>query len=142
VIVCLDSNVLASGVLGLENPLSTPGEVLRAWEARAFTLVISQHMLDEVERTLTDPYFQRRLTPEEINRGNLALRQRGRLIPITVTVSGVATHPEDDLVIATALSAKAQYLVTGDAQLQKLAAYQGLTLLSPRAFLGLLTARP
>jgi uncharacterized protein len=58
--------------------------------------------------------------------------------PITVSVSGVATHPEDDLVLAAAVSAKVDYLVTGDANLRKVDRFQGVNILSPREFLFLL----
>jgi len=61
------------------------------------------------------------------------------LVPITVEVRGVATHPEDDLVIATAVNAGADYLVTGDKELLAVGAYQSVTIRNPRAFLELLT---
>jgi predicted nucleic acid-binding protein len=70
------------------------------------------------------------------------LRRRGILVPITATVQGVATHPEDDLVLATVVSAGAHYLVTGDTKLQDLGAFEGVTILSPRAFLERLTHDP
>jgi predicted nucleic acid-binding protein len=47
----------------------------------------------------------------------------------------VATHPEDDLVLATAISAKAEYLVSGDTKLQRLGTYEGVKIVSPREFL-------
>jgi predicted nucleic acid-binding protein len=56
-----------------------------------------------------------------------------------MTVNGVATHPEDDLVLSTALSGKADYLVTGDKRfVARVATYQGVRLISPRDFLTLL----
>ena len=58
----------------------------------------------------------------------------------TVTISGVTTHPEDDLVLAVAASARVDYLVTGDKPLQRLGAYRGVRVVSPRAFLDLLEA--
>ncbi|HEV2107585.1 MAG TPA: hypothetical protein VGR16_04930, partial [Thermomicrobiales bacterium] len=51
------------------------------------------------------------------------------------TVRGVAAHPEDDLVLAVAVSAAAAYLVTGDKQLQRIGVYHGVTIVSPRDFL-------
>jgi predicted nucleic acid-binding protein len=57
-----------------------------------------------------------------------------------VTVAGVATHPEDDLVLATALSAGADYLVTGDRRFRtRVPHYQGVTLVSPAEFLAIIT---
>ena len=66
------------------------------------------------------------------------MRHEAEVTPITVRVAGVATHPEDDLVLATAVSAGADYLVTGDRQLQKLGRHGSVTILSPRGFLALL----
>ena len=60
-------------------------------------------MLAEVERTLARPYFARALSPERARRYLELLRREAAVIPITRTVSGVATHPEDDVVQATAL---------------------------------------
>ena len=65
------------------------------------------------------------------------IRFHAVLTPITATVQGVATHAKDDLVLATAVSASADYLLTGDAKLQRLGSYQGVTILSPRAFVQL-----
>jgi predicted nucleic acid-binding protein len=56
----LDSNVLASGFV---RPASTPGTLLRLWVVGAFALVVSEHMLDEVARTLEKPYFTAPLSP-------------------------------------------------------------------------------
>jgi len=52
----------------------------------------------------------------------------------------VVTHPEDDLTLATAVSAKADYLVTGDQpMLRKVGnTYQGVNLITPIAFLAML----
>ncbi len=59
-------------------------------------------------------------------------------MPITVTVQGVASHPEDDLILATAVSARADYLVTGDRQLLALGTFQGVQIVSPRDFVAIL----
>lgn len=53
-------------------------------------------------------------------------------------VEGVAKHVEDDLVIATALSGRAAFLVTSDIPFRGVGEYQGVTILTPREFLDLL----
>ena len=68
------------------------------------------------------------------------VRQQAIHTAITVVVSGVATHSEDDVVLATALSARVDFLVTGDGKLQKLATYHGVCIVSPRQFLDLLAS--
>ena len=134
----LDANVLASGITAIRNRESTPGALMRLWQARAFELVLSEPLLAEVVRSLRDPYFRRRLSPAKLSRAAALLRFRSTLIPLTVSVSGVATHPEDDVILATASSAGVDHLVTGDQKLQRLGTYQCLQILSPRDFLDLL----
>ncbi len=102
--------------------------------------MVSQHVLDELRRAFATRYFTRHLSAQQIAAALTALAAEATIVPLTVAVHGVATHPEDDLVLATALSAQADYLVTGDTQLQRLGAYQGVTILSPRAFLARLQA--
>jgi uncharacterized protein len=50
-------------------------------------------------------------------------------------VSGVASHPEDDLILATAASGAADYLVTGDRQLLALGTFYEVRIVSARQFL-------
>lgn len=137
-IVVLDTNVLASGFIGADKPDSTPGELVRRWRAQASTLVVSEHILTELADTLTNPYFTRRLSASEVADALESLRLDGIMHPITVDVAGVASHAEDDVVLATALSARAKYLVTGDKRLLERVAYRGTLLLSPRQFLAVL----
>ncbi len=138
----LDTNVLAPGVVGFSNSSSTPGQLLRLWQAGAFDLVVSDHILEELARTLSAPYFQRHVGPEELTRLKKLLGRRAIRTAITTRVRGIATHPEDDLVLAAAVSAKAEYLVTGDEKLQRVGGYRNVAILSPRAFLNVLRAGP
>ncbi len=72
---------------------------------------------------------------------NLArLRTEASLQPLTVRVSGSATHPQDDLILATALSGRANYLVTGDHGLLSVGAFQAVRIVTPREFLAYLAS--
>lgn len=119
-------------------PRGTLAEIVDRWRTGAFRLVVSQHILDEVGRAWTKPYWQTRFDLNQAERALALLRRRAEVIPITAQVTGVATHPEDDLVLATAVSASADYLATGDKQLQQIGRYEGVKILSPRAFLTIL----
>lgn len=127
-----DINVLASGFLSKE---STPGRLLLAWMEGAFELVTSESILEELLRTFNTPYFRRRLSIELIEQNLELLRREATIASITTEISQVATHPEDDLILAAALSSQSQFLVTGDAQLLSLGSFSRVTILSPRAFL-------
>jgi putative PIN family toxin of toxin-antitoxin system len=134
--VVLDTNALASGAIAFQGTLAS---IIDAWRSGEFSLFVSPPILTELERTLEKPYFRQRLTAEQSSRFIALLRRAATISPVTVQVQGVATHPADDLVLATAISAKADYLVTGDTNLQRLGSYESVTILSPREFLGLLT---
>jgi putative PIN family toxin of toxin-antitoxin system len=134
----LDTKVLASGIAGEAVDASAPVHIFRYWRQQTYQLVLSDHILEELAHTLAKPYFRERLTLGQRDRAIAALRDHGRVIPITAPIPGKATHPEDDLVIATALSAHANFLVTGDRQLQALNRVHEVVIVSPREFLILL----
>lgn len=127
----LDTNVLASGFVRSQ---SVPGALLALWGVGAYNLLTSEVIIKELDATFQQPYFQRYLSQELIDANLLLLREEATIAPITVRVQGKATHPEDDLILATAVSAKADYLVTGDKKLRGLGSYRGVTLVSPREF--------
>ena len=133
----LDTNVLASGTVTAAN---APGQILNAWHAGQFELVTSEHIIEELSRTFLKPYFQKRLSSKATANFIDLLQNEAFITPIIIKVQGVATHPEDDLTIATALSAKADYLVTGDQPLINKVenSYQGVTLTTPNDFLKIL----
>lgn len=118
--------------------LSERPRLLRLWREQHFALVVSAEILTELLDTFADPYFRRQLTPEQSLAAQLLLQEVAIWTPITTPVSAVASHPEDDQILAAAASAKAGYLVTGDKKLQQLGASQGVRVNSPRTFLDLL----
>lgn len=67
------------------------------------------------------------------------MQNEATIIPVAIKVQG-ATHPEDDLILATAVSEKADYLVTGDGHLLTKVgnSYRGITLVTPKDFLKIL----
>lgn len=136
----LDANIIASGILGLRTPDSIPGMLLRLWFKGAFTLITSEHLRNEVKNTLQKPYFKAHLSAQEISRVQAILRFRTKQASITQSLVELTTHPEDDLILATAVSAKANYLVTGDKPLLKKVGsnYKGVTLITSSDFLKIL----
>lgn len=136
----LDTNVLVSGIVGIERAESTPGAVLRTWARREFDLILSDHIVTEVVRTLEKPYFARRVQPGQIRLLQQLFVERARLVAPAEVAEGVATHPEDDLILATAVAGSADYLVTGDHQLLLLSEYGTVEIVSASEFVGLLTS--
>jgi putative PIN family toxin of toxin-antitoxin system len=132
-----DTNIIVSGTIVAGG---IPDQLLQAARAGRFTLVTSHVIVAEVVRALSRDRVRRkyRIAGDDIERVRQLLEQELASTPITVRVVGVATHPDDDLILATAVSARADYLVTGDAQLQRLGTYQGVAIVSPRRSLEIL----
>jgi predicted nucleic acid-binding protein len=67
------------------------------------------------------------------------LLTRVEIVPNVPEIRVVAADPKDDPIIATAVAAAADYLVTGErAHLLPIGEYRGVQIVSPRAFLTIL----
>jgi len=127
----LDVNVLIAGLL---SRTGSPARLLGKWLEGEFELVISDLLLDELEKTLARPKLRRLLDDDEISaflellRGGLAdwIEDPGE--PPSIK----SRDPKDDYLIAVARAAQAT-LVTGDADLLELSG--SIPVMSPRAFL-------
>ena len=136
----LDANIIASGIVGFRKSESVPGAILRLWQKGKFSLLISKHIRDEVKNLLQKPYFKQHLTPQAISRIQTLLQFQAEQIVITEEVRNITTSAEDDLSLATAVSAKANYFVTGDGPLLRKVgnSYQKVKLVSPNNFIKIL----
>ncbi len=69
-----------------------------------------------------------------------AFAEDARLIKIAGTLKNVCRDPKDDMILECALLAKAEFLITGDRDLLALVKYEGISIVTPRAFLDLTAA--
>lgn len=137
----LDTNVLASAAIA--HPGTTLATILDSVVANRFDMTISEYILVELRRTLATPYYAARLRPTAASQYIQFLIGLGTTVPITMSVTGVATHPEDDPILATALSAQADYLVTGDLRLKRrVPTFRGIPLVLAAEFLDILNREP
>lgn len=139
IIAVLDTNTLASGIAGKDSP---PAKIINAWKEDQFTLVTSTPILSELDHTLAKPYFKYRMGLKDRNDLFVLLIELAQRVELHPPIPAVATHPEDDLILATAAQAKATHLVTGDGPLQQLKEHAGARILSPRQFLQVLSRHP
>lgn len=103
--------------------------------------MISEHILAETERALAKPYVRQRMTPiraEDAVRLVLTESRVTALTALTATIVGVASHWEDDLVLATAVSAHVLCVVTGDREPLAVGHHRGVQSVTARAFLEVL----
>ena len=136
----LDSSVLISAFLTLRGSCA---ELLRAGERGAFVLCLSPELLADMappllrERKLQARYDYGKAKVTMFCRQLVALAQPVTDLP---ELSGaVPLDPQDDVIVATAVKARADYLVTGDRRhLLALGTYEGIRIATPRQFLDLL----
>lgn len=126
--VVLDTNVLFSAVFA---PAGVPGQLVRLALAGRYQLIVSPKLLDELRETLVRP--KSRLDPPAIDRyvGQLGqhLVQDPEGQPAAWT-----RDPDDDYLLALAVAARADAIVTGDRDLTELVD-PPLPVLTPRVFL-------
>jgi uncharacterized protein len=121
----LDTNVLLSAVLvpGLGRDLLRGPALAHDW----FTSpVLLAELADKLRRKLD-------LEPEQTPLF-LMYRRRARLIEPAPWPVSVCRDPDDDHVLAAAVGASADLILTGDKDLLVLGAHQGIRIRSPRQF--------
>ncbi|MBN1255992.1 MAG: putative toxin-antitoxin system toxin component, PIN family [Deltaproteobacteria bacterium] len=128
--VVLDTNVVVSALL-FQPTLS---KIVALWQGGAFIPVISKDTFQELQTVLAYPKFD--LTPDEIR----SLLE-GEILPFfevieaVEDVKGVCADSADDKFLACALSASADYLVSGDKALTELKQYKSVRIITPADFL-------
>lgn len=134
----LDANVLISAAI---RPSGPPGQIVVALlTRRAFELVLSPAIVAEIGRALRLPRIRRYLRESDDALHWLAdLVALADLVQDTGGVAGVCRDPADDVVLAAAVEGRAATVVTGDADLLTLAEFRGIAIVTPRAFLDLIT---
>lgn len=110
----LDVNVFVSGLL---SPSCAPGRLLDRWLAGAFELIVSEQLLEELERALGYSKIRERI-PEQDSADFLALiRGVADLAPDPDDPPPARSNdPDDDDLIALAAQERA-HLVSGDSDL-------------------------
>lgn len=135
----LDSNVLLSAAI---RPSGPPGLIVAALVERgAFELVLSPAIITEIETALAQPKIRRYVeVPGEALRWLADLSVLADVAADTGRAKGVCRDPDDDAVLSAAMEGRAAVIVSGDADLLALAEHEGIAIVTPRAFLKLITA--
>jgi putative PIN family toxin of toxin-antitoxin system len=91
-------------------------------------LLTSDFILDEFERTLVT---KGKVAPELAAEARAKVTMHFRLVATAPLAERVCRDPEDDAILATALAAQADLLVTGDEDLLVLGSYEGIPIVTP-----------
>lgn len=118
--VVIDTNVFVSGLM---LPASVPGRILAAAITGGFELVLCEAIVEEVSAALRYPKVRKRITlsDDELDRYVQALRFVADIVDPAGVVVQVPDDRDDDVILATLIAAKADWLITGDAALLALA---------------------
>ncbi len=110
----LDVNVVVSALI---SPAGSPAQLIRAWAAGEFELVVSPALLEELRRALGYPKVARLVPPDDAEAFVAWFSRSATLARDATTPPPVnAMDPNDDYLIALAAEQSA-VLVTGDRHL-------------------------
>jgi putative PIN family toxin of toxin-antitoxin system len=129
--VILDTSVFVSAILS-KNPDTAPNRILQKWQMEDFCLVISPQLQQELIIVLLRKGIKVELIENlVIVIETLALQIEG-VYEATILDN---IDPNDNIFLAAAYEAKADYLVSLDNHLLSLKFYHGTQILTPSLFL-------
>jgi putative PIN family toxin of toxin-antitoxin system len=131
--VVFDTNVIISGCLWSGAPRQA---LYAAYEGNA-KLLISEAMVDELKDVLGRPKFAKRLellkkSAEQVLTEHLRFTD---VIEVQSIPATILADPDDDQVLACALSGNADFIVTGDVHLLDLESHKNIPIISVNTFL-------
>jgi len=129
----LDANVLIAALL---SPSGAPAQLIGRWLGGDFDLVVSERLLNELERALAYPKLRRRISEGEADELVALFRLAAVVAPDPGTSADRSVDPGDDYLLALAESGRA-VLVSGDRHLLDLG--DQLPIQTARSFLNRLT---
>lgn len=130
-IVVLDTNILISAIFWRGNPYRVVRNALK----KKYSLYLSTEILNELEEKLKVKF---KFPEDNINNHIELLKEYGKIIVPISKVNAIKEDPDDNKVLECAETAKADYIVSGDAHLLKLKEFKGIKIVTAKEFLGII----
>ena len=132
--VVLDTNQHISATI---RPDGHPAQIVKLWRIGLIELAISPPILEEFKIVVHRPRIQQKynLSDSDIAEYLELLQTFTVLVPGTITVNAVPADPDDNIIIACAIEAKADVIISGDQHLLSLDSYQGIPIVKAVDFL-------
>jgi putative PIN family toxin of toxin-antitoxin system len=132
-IVVLDTNVWVSAIIwgGI------PDEIVLLQERGQIEIASSQKLLNKLENTFNKKKIQSKLAALQltiVSAINLVYDSIS-LYPIEELIVSELRDPDDAIVLATAIAANAEVIITGDQDLLVLREYQNIQIMTAKDFL-------
>ena len=136
--IVLDTNIVASGLLWD----GVPARMIDAGLSGKVALFTSRRLLAELTRILRRPKFATAIGASDASVEDFVLGYAEIAAEVTpASISPVITNdPDDDHVLACALAAQADLIVSGDSDLLNLKRYQGIEIVTAAAALARVNA--
>lgn len=130
-----DTNILISALMfgGL------PASFLNLAFLQSFVLVTSPTLLDELDEKLRGKF---EVSPEDADSIRARLESCALLVAPRIALEVIKKDPDDDRVLECAVAGEADYVVSGDRHLLKLAFYEGTPIMTVRRFMDAIEAGP
>jgi putative PIN family toxin of toxin-antitoxin system len=126
--IVADTNTVISGLLWQ----GTPRRLINACQARKITLITSPALLAELAEVLVRDKFASRILRAKLSAKDL-LEDDAAITSVIEPIAlpePVSRDPDDDQVIACAVTARVDAIVSGDADLLALKSYQDIPILT------------
>ena len=121
--VVIDTNVLVSALINEGKPRRLVLELLEK-----HTVILSRLMLAELADVVSRDKFS--VTGSQVDRFVSSLIRMSKVVPDNVRFKVVLEDPEDDVVINTAYSGQAEFIVTGDHRLLVLGQFKKIKIVT------------
>ncbi len=127
-----DTNVYVSALLWTGNP----HRLLLLAEAGELTLVTTPAIMEELREVMGRPKFRLRIRDLQTTVAELmeSLLSVVEVIPDFAIEPVIKRDPDDDKILACAVAAQAEWLISGDDHLLSLKRYKGIPILTPSRF--------
>jgi putative PIN family toxin of toxin-antitoxin system len=133
----IDINLFVSSII---NKRGTPARLFQAWRDRAFILILSEGMLEDIGRVLqySRIKYKYHLHDSEINQALDIIKKFAIVLPDLLDLHVITQDPDDNKVLACAVSAEAHYIVSGDDHLLHLQEYKNISIVTAKDFLDII----
>jgi putative PIN family toxin of toxin-antitoxin system len=132
--VVLDTNVFVSGLL---SKTGLPAKILDAWRAGQYLLIASPPIVAEIKRVLQAPRIREKyfITDGDIEQLIILLEKEALIVPgYTDVKDAIPDDPSDEMFLACAVDAAADFVVSGDRHLLEISQYKGIPIITVNEF--------
>ena len=132
--VVLDTNVFVSGLL---SKTGLPAKILDAWQAGQYLLIASPPIVAEIKRVLQAPRIREKyfITDGDIEQLIILLEKEALIVPGYTDVNdAIPDDPSDEMFLACAVDAAADFIVSGDRHLLEISEYKGISIITVNEF--------